>query len=106
MVTAPTTGDLLLVDYNVSATGFSVGTNSMISSEVPAGAVNSSNAAYTLARAYIAGSCEVYIDGIKQNRTVDYTETTPSTGVFTMTSSSSHGADYYRELSIQSQSKL
>lgn len=95
MVTAPNTGDLLLVDYNVSSTGFSVGTNSTISSEAPSGTIDGSNTTFTLSRAYIAGSLEVYIDGIHQRRTTDYTETTPGSGVFTMAAAPLSGQTVY-----------
>jgi hypothetical protein len=83
-VTAPPTGAVLLADYNVSSTSFSVGTNSTITDEVPAGTVNGSTVIFTAARGYIAGSLEVFINGVKQARTTHFTETTPSTGVFTM----------------------
>lgn len=86
MTTAPNTGDTLLVDYNVSATGFTVGTNSTISSEIPTGTINGTTTVFTTARAYIAGSLEVYVDGVHQRRTTDYTETTPSSGTFTFVS--------------------
>lgn len=83
-VTAPATGAVLLADYNVSNTAYSVGTNSLITDEIPTGLVNSSNAAYSAARAYIAGSLEVFINGVKQARTTHFTETSPSLGTFTM----------------------
>lgn len=92
MVTAPTTGDVLLVDYNVSSTGFSVGTNSIITQEVPTGTINGVTTAFTTARAYIAGSLIVY-----KNRTVlqgagaDYTETTPGSGIFTFVTAPATG---------------
>lgn len=84
MVTAPATGTVLLVDYNVNGALNNVGTNSMITDEVPTGSVNSSNTSFTAARAYIAGSLLVHINGIRQVRTTDYTETTPASGIFTM----------------------
>lgn len=84
MVTAPATGTVLLCDYNVNGAINNVGTNSLISDEVPAGLVNGSNATFTLARAYIAGSLEVYVNGLKQKRTTHFTETTPASGILTM----------------------
>jgi hypothetical protein len=83
-VTAPPTGAVLLADYTISNTAFSVGTNSLISDETPTGLVNSSNTSYTAARAYIAGALEVYINGVKQVRGTHFTETTPASGIFTM----------------------
>lgn len=85
MVVAPLTGDVVLVDYNVYNSAFNVGTNSVITDETPTGLVNSSNTVYTAARAYVTGSLEVYIDGIKQRRGTDFTETTPGSGILTMT---------------------
>jgi hypothetical protein len=91
MVTAPVTGDTLLVQYNVSGTGYTVGTNSNITQEVPAGSINGSNTTFTFARAYIAGSVEVF-----KNRTVllrgsDFTETTPGSGIITLTTAPATG---------------
>jgi hypothetical protein len=83
-VTAPPTGAVLLADYNVSNTTYSVGTNSIISDEVPTGLVNGSNAAYSVSRAYIGGALEVYINGVKQARTTHFTETNPALGTFTL----------------------
>lgn len=91
MVTAPTTGAVLLVDYNVQNTTFVVGTNSTLTDETPSGSVNSSNTSFSAARAYIAGSLEVYLGGIKQRRGTDFTETTPTSGVFTMTTAPTTG---------------
>ncbi len=85
MVTAPASGTVLLVDYIVAGSLQSVGTNSIISNEVPTGAVDGSNTSFTTARAYIANSLEVWINGVYQKRGVDYTETTPGSGIFTMT---------------------
>lgn len=84
MVTAPATGTTLLVDYDVYNSAYNVGTNSIIVGEVPSGSVNSSNATFTTARAYIAGSLAVFINGVAQARTTHFTETTPGSGIFTM----------------------
>lgn len=83
-VTAPPTGAVLLADYNISSTVYSVGTNSVIIGEVPSGSVNGSNTTFTFARAYIAGSVEVFINGVSQLRTTHFTETTPASGIITM----------------------
>ncbi len=86
MVTAPVTGTVLLCDYRVGGVSdYNVGSNSFISDEAVTGSVNSSNTSYTTARQYIAGSLEVFINGLKQIRTTDYAETTPASGIFTMT---------------------
>lgn len=91
MTTAPTTGDLLLVDYEVGSSTTQVGTNSFIAYETPSGSVNSSNTVFTTARAYIAGSLQVYIDGIFQRITTDYAETTPGSGTLTMATAPATG---------------
>jgi hypothetical protein len=83
-VTAPPAGAVLLADYNVSNTAYSVGTNSYVSDETPTGLVNGSNTTFTASRAYISTALEVYINGVKQVRGTHFTETTPASGVFTM----------------------
>lgn len=82
-VTAPTTGSNLLVDYVVGSQANSVGTNSYIAKEAVTGSINGSNTVFTTARAYVAGSLEVYVNGLKQG-TAHVTETTPSSGTFTL----------------------
>lgn len=85
MVTPPATGTILSVNYRVgSSSEYSVGTNSFISGEVPSGTVNGTNLIFTIARGYIANTTEVYINGLKQQRSVDYTETNSGTGTITM----------------------
>lgn len=91
MAYAPATGDLLRVDYAIYNSAYNVGTNSIISDETPSGSVNGSNTAFTTARAYIAGTLEVFINGVKQARTTHYTETTPSSGSFTMSDAPATG---------------
>lgn len=82
---APLTGDVLLVGYNVTNSAFIQGSNSDVTQESPTGLVNSSNASYTtLQSKYVAGTLEVFINGLQQTRVTDYTETTPGSGVFTM----------------------
>jgi microcystin-dependent protein len=90
--TVPATGDILVVDYLVGDTVYSVGGNSIVSDEAVTGLVNGSNTSYTTNRAYIATSLEVYLDGVHQIRGTDYTETTPGTGVFTMTNAPVSGS--------------
>lgn len=82
---APATGDVLVVDYAVGDTTYAVGGNSIISDETPTGSVNGSNTSFTVLRgSYISTSLEVFINGLKQIRGTDYTETTPGSGIFTM----------------------
>lgn len=51
--------------------------------ETPAGSVNSSNTVFTTAAAYKTGSLAVYLNGLRQKKTADYTETTSTTFTFT-----------------------
>jgi hypothetical protein len=85
MVTAPAAGTVLLCDYRVgSSSDYSVGSNSTIVGEVPSGAVNGSNAVFTTARAYIAGTVDIRVNGLSQARTTHFTETSPSAGTITL----------------------
>lgn len=67
------------------------GTSSFVSDETPTGLVNSSNTSYSASGSYTSGTLEVFINGLKQIRNTDYTETTPSTGAFTMTTAPTTG---------------
>lgn len=58
--------------------------NGTVSDETPSGAINGSNTAFTTTQPYIGNSLEVFVNGVKQKRTAHYTETTPSTGSFTV----------------------
>jgi hypothetical protein len=91
MVTAPATGTVLLVDYFIGGTINNIGTNSYIADEAVTGSVNGSNAVFTTARPYIAGSLEVYVNGVKQAKTLHITETSPSVGTFTLDSAPQTG---------------
>lgn len=85
-VTAPLTGTILVVDYMISSGFVSPGSNSMVSDGTVTGSVNGSNTSFTVANgAYVGNSLEVYINGLHQIRGTDYTETTPTSGIFTMT---------------------
>lgn len=60
------------------------GGNLFHSDETVSGSVNGSNTAFTTQNAYIAGTLEVYINGLRQARTTHVAETTPASGVFTL----------------------
>ena len=83
-VTAPATGTKLTASYIIGSQTMINGSNSTILDETPAGTINGSNTTFTTARAYIAGSLQVFINGVKQKRTTHFTETTPASGIFTM----------------------
>lgn len=63
--------------------GLSPGGLVLVVNETPNGSINSSNTVYTTANFYVPGSLEVYLNGVHQKPTVDYTET--NTNTFTMT---------------------
>lgn len=65
--------------------GKAFGTNSFITGEVPTGAINGSNTSFTVLSAkYVANSLAVFVNGVSQERSVHFTETTPASGIFTM----------------------
>lgn len=65
-------------------TALTLGTNSIIVQETPTGTVNGSNTLFTtLQGKYIASSLEIFINGLQQIKTTDYTETNPTIGTFT-----------------------
>lgn len=86
MAYAPATGDVLLVDYNVTNTHFIQGSNSIIVQETPSGTVNGTTTLFTVLQGkYVANTLEVYLNGVQQTKTTDYTETSPGSGTFTFT---------------------
>jgi hypothetical protein len=63
-----------------------LGSNSIIVQETPTGTVNGTTTLFTTQLAkYVANSLEVFINGLQQTKTTDYTETSPSSGTFTFT---------------------
>lgn len=83
-VTAPATGTKLTASYILGSQTMINGSSSLIMDETPTGAVNGSNTAFTTTRPYIANTLEVFINGVKQKRGTHFTETTPTSGTFTM----------------------
>lgn len=82
--TAPTIGTVITATYILGSSVMISGSNSLITDEVPTGSVNGSNTAFTTSKPYVAGSLEVFINGVKQARSTHFTETTPASGIFTM----------------------
>ncbi|MBO0885153.1 MAG: hypothetical protein J2P17_33445, partial [Mycobacterium sp.] len=65
--------------------------------EVPSGAVNGTNTVFTTSQPYYAGSTRVYLgtnasDCYRLEKGVAYTETTPASGVLTLTTAPASGA--------------
>ncbi len=54
--------------------------NSIVSKEVPTGAINGTNKSYTTSTNYAPGTLQVYINGLAQSQYI--TETTPASGIF------------------------
>ncbi len=76
-----------------ATSGGGVGSNSIVTNEVPSGTVDGSNATFTLSSAYVSGSTQVFRDGqLMKPGGADYTETTPTTGVFTFTTATASGS--------------
>jgi len=77
-------GATSLEDRKPAAAGATVGATwgvnitsqpTFIYNEVPAGLINGVNTIYTLANPYTALSVRVYLNGLRQTITIDYTET-------------------------------
>ncbi len=51
--------------------------------EVPTGSVNGSNTVFTTAASYVGSTISVYVNGIRQKKTTDYTESSATTITFT-----------------------
>ena len=81
-VTAPVANTVLTADYVTGSQVSISGTSSVVNKETPTGAVNGTNAVFTTANPYVGGSLQVYVNGLAQGTFV--TETTPSTGTFTL----------------------
>ena len=93
-VTTPAT--VLTATYIMGSSVMINGSNSLITDETPSGAVNGSNTSFTTSRPYVPGSLEVFVNGVKQKRVTHFTETSPSTGAFTISDapqSSTQGND-------------
>lgn len=73
-----------VVGNGVYAEDILAGTSSFVPQEVPSGLVNSSNKVYTASQAYMPGTLEVYVNGLRQKGTTHFVETTPASGIFTM----------------------
>jgi len=60
-------------------------TDSMIIGDVPVEVPNGAIVIFTTTDPYVAGTLKVYRDQLSLQPTVDFVETTPSTGKFTLT---------------------
>lgn len=96
MVTSVPSGTNFLCDYFKTVDFAVVGTNSLIEDETATpqagGNPDGAKVIYLTARAYIAGSLAVYLNGQKLTHTADFAETTPASGVFTFVTAPATGA--------------
>lgn len=61
------------------------GSNSFIVGEIPVGTVDGTNDLFTVSDgSYIGGSLEVMVNGLAQRRGIDFFETSPTAGTFTL----------------------
>lgn len=80
--TAPSAGMIVVVDYIKDSAGASFA-NQFVYNETPVGLVDGVNQNYALAFDYIANKIEVYLDGMRMQRGVDWVETGADTLQFT-----------------------
>lgn len=80
MATPPATGTVLLADIVVASTVMIQGSNSLITGQAPTGTINGTNKVFTTTNAYISGSLEVFVNGLRE---IYFAETTPGSGTFT-----------------------
>lgn len=89
MAEAPPLGSVLLADYATSTSIYQDAVTGIVTNQVPTGAVDGSNTLFTTPSSYVAGSLEVWINGLKQIPGTHYTTTTPTT--FTMSDAPATG---------------
>jgi hypothetical protein len=80
--TAPSVGMTIVVDY-IKDTAGATFANLFVYNEVPTGLIDGINANYTTAFDYIANKIEIYLDGMRMQRGVDWVETGSDTFQFT-----------------------
>lgn len=84
MAVAPLAGTVLVADYATSTSQFTAPTTVGIrTNESVTGTVNGTNKVFTTTVAYMPGTLEVWVNGLKQLPATHYTETTPTSGIFT-----------------------
>lgn len=79
----PSTGSVLTYDAIIGSQVMVNGSNSLVYLETPTGLINGLNKLYTLARGYVPGTLEVFVNGLRSSK-VHYVETNPTAGTFTM----------------------
>lgn len=63
MVSAPVSGDVLLVDYQINSGSYATGSSSFASNETPVGTVNGTNTTFTLNATPVSDTLALYRDG-------------------------------------------
>jgi len=105
MITAPITGDVLLVDYDTNTTAFATGSTSFVYNELVNETPNGVIVVFTVDNAYVAGTTQVFRDGqLMRPGGEDYTETTPASGIITFVTAPTTGSiilvTYQQSLSV------
>jgi hypothetical protein len=84
---APATGDIdisTLPQYITVAVGATIQTSAgnFVIGETPSGTINGSNATFTTASGFVPESVQVFVNGVSQTNTVDYTTSGVNTIIF------------------------
>lgn len=84
---APATGDIdisTLPQYITVAVGATIQTFAgiFVIGETPSGTINGSNATFTTASGFVPESVQVFVNGVSQTNTVDYTTSGVNTIIF------------------------
>lgn len=83
LVVPPVADDVFTADYTTTSTYTVTGSNSLVRKQTVTGLINGVNASYTTAVAYMGGTLEVFVNGIRQGIS-HVTETSPAAGTFTL----------------------
>lgn len=84
------TVDLTARTLTIVSTG--TGSSTFSDNETPSGTINGTTTLFTCAAPYLAGTLHVYLNGVRQTLSVDYSETSPAAGTFTFVTAPPSGA--------------
>jgi hypothetical protein len=79
---AHTVGTTLMTFTALSDSNTGVPAADHVYNEVPSGAIDGSNTTFTTASGYTTGKLRVYLNGLRQLLTDEWSETTPASGTF------------------------
>ena len=83
---------VVTADLSTSASYTVTGTNSFVLKQAVTGLINGINATYTTASAYVGGTLQVFVNGVRQG-IAHVTETNPGAGTFTLDKAPSTGSN-------------